>query len=73
MGILAEAILLDEVGVLQAGEVAGGVGDWLDLAIRDITFDRGPALSALFAAAFPPSADIDCAPCGDESKDIFEG
>ena len=73
VGVLAEAVLLDEVGVLQLGDEARGVWDGLDLCATDIALDQGPALGGLFAAALLPSAEIESAPSGGKAKDIFEG
>jgi len=49
------------------------VGDCRDLAATDATFDRGPALSALFEAALLPSAEIERAPTSTHEDDPFEG
>jgi len=73
VGVLSGVVLLEEEDVRKSGEEAGGLGNWHDLTAGDTAFDGGPALSVLFAASLLPSAEIDCAPCGDESKDIFEG
>lgn len=73
VGVLAGAVLLEEVDVLKGGEKAGGFGDWHDLAATDAAFDGGPALSACFAAAFLPSAEIEPDPCGGEAKNPFDG
>ena len=73
VGVFAGAVLLDEVGVHKSGEEARGVGDWGDLAATDAAFDGGPALRALFEAAFLPSAEIERAPTCTHEDDPFEG